>query len=224
MKLLTITSILTFLFMSPLLAQEEQDTTRAEELDESVEQAIDYVERNFNFGVKAGLNFSTLNDNEYLRSNAQTRLHLGVFSRYRISNRISAKAELLYSMMGAKSNRFSIFDDYTLDLNYLSLPIMAEFNITDRIALELGPYVSVLLSSRQSFSNLNENVDRVDVDNDQVNYVDVGAGIGVLYTLPTGFGAGIRYTQGFADALGDDYFGSASGSNSVTQLSVYYNF
>lgn len=224
MKLLSITSILIFLLMSPLLAQVEQDTTRAEELEESVDQAIDYVDKNFNFGVKAGLNFSTLNSNEILRSNSQTRLHLGVFTRYRLTNRIVAKAELLYSMMGARSNRFSIFDDYRIDLNYLSLPIMAEFNITDRLALEIGPYVSVLLSSRQSFSNLNENVDRVNVNNDQVNYIDVGAGIGALYTFPNGIGAGLRYTQGFADALGNDYFGSASGSNSVTQASVYYNF
>ncbi|MFP4093577.1 MAG: porin family protein [Cyclobacteriaceae bacterium] len=211
---------------SPLHAQEDtlRKTEEMEQVDQTIDEAISYLDRNFNFGVKAGLNFSTFNDDQFFRADMRTRLHLGVFTRLRLTQRLSAKAELLYSMKGARADQFSIFEEYAVDLNYLTLPVMAEFALTENVLLEIGPYIGVLLNSKQSFQNLNDNLERFDTESDQTNFVDVGLGGGITYTADSGVGVGIRYTQGLADALGDDFFRNASGANSVTQVSAYYTF
>lgn len=225
MKFFSITSALLLFMIMPLMAQEEQDDTQVqEEVEETVDETLNYVDRNFNFGIKAGLNFSTFNDDKIFNADAQTRLHLGVFGRYRFTQRISLQAELLYSMKGARADEFSIFEEYSVDLDYLSLPVLVQFALGDKVNLELGPYVAVLVSSRQSFGDLNTDLETFDVSEDEVNYVDAGLAGGVVYTASSGFGVGLRYSQGFADALGEDFFRSASGANSVIQLSAYYNF
>lgn len=208
-----------------LKAQENNNgNTEMQQVEEDVDEAISYLERKFNFGIKAGLNFSTFNDAEKFNADTQTQFHLGVFTRYRFTERLSARAELLYSMKGARADEFSIFEDYSVDLDYISLPIMAEFGVTDRLSLELGPYIAVLVSSRQSFHELEGSRQMIDISEDETNFVDVGIGGGLMYTTPTGLGIGLRYSQGVADALGKDFFRSASGSNSVIQVSGYYHF
>lgn len=228
MNFFFITNALALLLAFPVLAQEDQDTTNTtplqEEVEETVDQTLNYVDRNFNFGIKAGLNISTFNDDEFFNADSQTRLHLGVLAHYQFTRRIGLQGELLYSMKGARADEFSIFKDYTIDLNYLSLPVMIQFALGNRLNIELGPYVAVLLNSRQSFQELDASLENFDVSEDDVNYVDVGAAAGIVYTASSGVGVGLRYSQGFADALGKDFFRSASGANSVIQLSAYYNF
>ncbi|MEK6481999.1 porin family protein [Catalinimonas sp. 4WD22] len=229
MKTFLIILITMPLWMHPLFAQEE-DSTQIEKASQDVEQAIDqaedFAEKNMNFGIRAGLNFSSLNDNEVLNSDPQTGLHLGFFGRYQFSRRLSAKAELIYSMQGARDDDFSIFEEYSVNLNYLRLPILAEFMVTNNLRIEIGPYVAVLLSSRQSFSDLQAEGgnELIMTDKAETNYVDAGMGIGASYEFPSGFGLGARYTQGFADALGNDFFGGASGSNTIFQTSAYFTF
>ena len=137
------------------------------------------------------------------------------------------KAELLYTTLGARADEFYVFDDYSVNLNYLQFILTGEFEVANGFRLELGPYLGVLLSSRQSFGDLDINVaedGRLQADADDTNFVDVGFVIGSTYTFQSGFGLGLRYQQGFADALGSDFFQSASGSNSVIQLSTVYTF
>jgi hypothetical protein len=227
MKFFSLTLLAAILLVqNPLMAQEDTVATspEMEAVEEQVDQTISYLDRNFNFGLKAGLNISTFNDAEVYNADTQTRLHLGVFSRYRFTERLSAKAELLYSMKGARADEFSIFEEHSVDLNYLTLPVMAEFALTRKVTLELGPYIGVLLGARQSFDELELARESVDLTEDDTNFVDVGIGGGLTYTGSNGVGIGLRYSQGLADALGDDFFRSASGSNSVIQISGYYHF
>jgi len=227
---LLVTSFFILFLNAPILAQEE-DQQQSEEMQEArqevkqeVDEVISYVDRNFNFGLKGGLNFSTFNDAEVINSDVQTQFHIGLYGRFNFTRRLSAKAELLFSKKGTRADEFAFFEDYSIDLDYISLPIMAEFGITDNVSIELGPYFAVLVSSRQSFHELKNNAERFDVSQDETNFVDVGMGAGVTYTANNGLGIGVRYTQGFADALGKEFFRSASGANSVLQVSAYYEF
>lgn len=219
------------LLAQPLLAQEQaQDSTQLEESAQDAEQAInqaeEFVQRKMDIGIRTGLNFSSLNDNEILDSDPQTGLHLGLFGRYQLSRRLSAKIELLYSSQGARDDQFSIFEGYSIDLNYLTLPVLAEFMIVNNLRIELGPYIAVLVGSRQSFSDLQSEggYELIDTSEAETNFVDAGFGVGTSYSFASGFGLGIRYNQGFVNALGNDFFGGASGSNTVFQASAYYSF
>ena len=217
--------------MSHALIAQDQDSLEvdeaATEVDQKVEEALDYVNRNAEFGVKAGLNFSSLNSTEAFTADAQTGLHLGVFGRYLWSDLFSGKVELLYSTMGARSDRFYVFEDYSLNLHYLDIVASGEIMLTRGLRLELGPYLGVLLSSRQSFRDINLDDIRdgeARAGSDKTNFVDVGMMAGATYTFESGFGVGARYQQGFTEALGNDFFRGASGSNTAFQVSALYTF
>lgn len=211
----------------PLAAQEIENPEvdqAAEEVEETIDEVADYVESNVDFGGKVGFNFSTLNSSETFNADTKTGLHFGLFGRYLWSERISGKVELLYTTMGARADEFYLFDDYSINLNYAQLVASGEIEVVDGFRLELGPYLGVLLSSRQSFQDIDENREGERAGSDDTNFVDVGFVVGSTYTFPSGFGLGLRYQQGFADALGNDFFRNASGSNAAWQLSTHFAF
>ena len=82
----------------------------------------------------------------------------------------------------------------------------------------------MLVGSQQSFGDLDVAREGIAADADDTNFVDVGFVIGGTYTFDSGFNVGLRYQQGFADALGNEFFQSASGSNSNIQLSLGQTF
>ena len=225
-------SFATILFAtSSALFAQDQDSLEVDQAANVVEQKLDdveeYLERNAEFGVKAGLNLSSLNSTESFGADSQTGLHLGVFGRYLWSQRLSGKVEVLYSALGARSDNFFVFEDYSLNLYYLNLIASGEIMLTDGFRLELGPYLGVLMSARQSFHDMNLDViqdGRAQAESDETNFVDVGIMAGATYSFDSGFGVGLRYQQGFTEALGNDFFRGASGSNAVFQLSALYTF
>lgn len=218
----------TLLVSTHSLIAQDQDTLEVDQAAQEVEQTIDevgdYLERKAEFGVKAGLNFSTFNDAETFNPDSQTGLHLGLYGRYLWSERLSGKVEVMYSSLGARADEFYIFDDYSIHLNYLQLIVTGEFEVVNGFRLELGPYLGVLLGAQQSFGGLDITREGIEADADKTNFVDVGFVIGSTYTFDSGFNLGVRYQQGFADALGSDFFQSASGSNSNVQISIGQTF
>ena len=214
---------------SHVLIAQDQDTLEVDEaaqkVERTIDQAQDYLERKAEFGVKAGFNFSTFNDAETFNPDSQTGLHLGLYGRYLWSERLSGKVEVLYSSLGARADEFYIFDDYSIHLNYLQLIATGEFEVANGFRLEIGPYLGVLVGSQQSFGDADisrANDERT--DGDATNFVDVGFVAGGSYTFDSGFNLGLRYQQGFADALGNEFFRSASGSNSNVQISIGQTF
>ena len=99
--------------------------------------------------------------------------------------------------------------------------------IADGLRLELGPYIGVLVTSKQSFKSI-QSIDPTDNDidpnSDQANFIDVGIIAGATYQFPSGFGIGSRYQQGFGNALGNDFFRNASGANSAWVINFHQTF
>ncbi len=226
MKIFLPFCLLLSLSIHPLFAQQQPTATdsAAAEVENALDEAVEFAQENLEFGVKAGLNFASFNDDQVFNADSRMGVHLGFFGRYLFSRRLSGKVELLYSSQGARTDEFSIFDNYAIHLNYLSIPILGEIMIADQLRLELGPYIGVLVSSRQSFKGLVGGREVINTNNDKTNFVDVGVVGGISYNFPSGLGLGLRYNQGFADALGKDFFSDASGSNTVFQIATYYTF
>jgi hypothetical protein len=195
-----------------------------EEVAEDIEQAIDYADRTFSYGMRAGLNFSTFGEAEVLNPDRMTGLHIGLFARYEFSDVVGARVELIYSMQGARADEFSVFNDYAINLNYLNVPILLELTFADRVTVEAGPYVGFLVSSKQSFVGIDQTAAPVDIDDDETNTVDLGLALGATYNFNARWGLGLRYNIGFIDALGDAFLNDASGGNSVLQITTHYNF
>lgn len=159
-------------------------------------------------GVKAGLNFSTINideEVEFFEASTRTGLVVGLFASAPLTPRIALQPEVLYSQKGAK------FDDAdaTLNLDYLEIPVLADIRLTEgpaRVSFMVGP--SFAFRSRARL-DVGEGEEEESEDfADQIESVDVGLVTGVAVTSGQ-FVVDGRYTWGLSnvgkeDALEED--------------------
>jgi hypothetical protein len=183
------------------------------------------------WGAKAGLNFANMTGDDAEDTDGRTSIHLGVTAEIAISDVFSIQPELLYSGQGYKTDSFiEVYDvngnpidevdaDFTAKVNYLSLPIMAKFYVSDAFSLEAGPQISFLMSAKGDYEGggLSEEEDFKDA----LKSTDFALNIGAGYKLDSGLNFGLRYSIGMTDVVDGDSDGF---KHSVLQLSVGYNF
>jgi hypothetical protein len=155
----------------------------------------------FKLGAKAGANFASLNGDGADGFDGITNVHFGAVAEIGISDKFAFQPELLYSAQGAS------LSDVDLNLNYLTVPLMAKFKVSDAFSIEAGPQVGFLVK---------DEILGEDVDADSFDY---GLNLGVGYTLENGIFFQGRYSLGLADIAED-----ADAKNGVFQLSVGYFF
>lgn len=108
------------------------------------------AQENLKFGVKAGINFSDYTGrgyNDFEPADSRTSYHVGILTEVFIAPKWNFQPELLYSEQGyiiRSNSNFS--DELEIDLNYLQLPLIAEFGLANRFYLQGGPQFSYLLN------------------------------------------------------------------------------
>lgn len=192
------------------------------------------------FGPKAGINFANLSgdveDNKMLMG-----FHVGAFAEIKLNDKFAIQPEILYSAQGTKmeTSETLMGVTYTAEadakLNYINVPIMAKYFITDNFAVEAGPYVGFLASANSKGSvkaaGMTEEFDE-DIK-DELNSVDFGLGLGASFSMESGFFVGARYNLGLS-TIEKDYTENVGGNqitveaadvkNGVIQVSVGYKF
>jgi hypothetical protein len=169
------------------------------------------------FGIKAGLNVSTLTGEYEDDTKSLIGFHVGGFAEIKVIERLAIQPELLFSTQGAKFDGFG-GDKYDSKLNYLNIPVVAKFYITKQFYVEAGPQVGFLLSAK---------LDGDDVK-DFYKSTDFGFNIGTGYNFTENLSAGIRYTVGLTGVYDnnnedvEDYIDSSKNSNLA--LSLAYKF
>ncbi|MPS64442.1 MAG: PorT family protein [Chryseobacterium sp.] len=162
------------------------------------------------FGVKAGLNVSSINADD---SKAKAGFYGGVFANIPVATSFSVQPEVLYSGMGAKNKNYS---SVKLNLDYISVPIMLQYNVLPELYLEAGPQFSFAISKK-----IKGDGGSVDVDNYYKGF-DFGVGIGAGYYIAQGFGVTARFVAGATDII-ENNPGDAI-RNNVFQVGVAYKF
>lgn len=165
------------------------------------------------FGVKGGLNLTTLTG-DATNANSLVGFQVGGFAEIKIIKKLAIQPELLYSTQGAKYDNFG---DTKLD--YLNIPVLAKYYITDKFTVEAGPQIGFLLSAKD---------DGQDIKSD-TRSVDLGFNFGGGYNFTDNLSAGIRYTVGISNIYDTDYdnvenYLDYSVRNSVLALSLAYKF
>jgi len=153
------------------------------------------------FGVKGGLNFSTITGKNDENINDVTSYHFGVVSEIPMSEKFSFQPELMYSRQGYTYN------NNIIALNYLNIPLMGKYYVTKGLSLEAGPQIGFLLSAKN---------EGVKVTN-SYNTFDFGANFGLGYKLENGLNFGARYNLGITKI-------DTQNRNGVIQVSVGYFF
>ncbi|MFB9077140.1 porin family protein [Flavobacterium procerum] len=150
------------------------------------------------------------------RANALVGFQVGGFAEINIWKKLFIQPELLYSAQGAKIDYPG--NNFTVNLDYINVPVVAKYYITDAFTVEAGPQIGFLVSSKN-------------IEDEKT--VDLGFNLGAGYNVTKNFSVGIRYTIGLSniyDAYYDyeeDNFGDYLDSrrtNNVLALTAAYKF
>ncbi|PIA79419.1 hypothetical protein BFR04_00785 [Gaetbulibacter sp. 4G1] len=160
------------------------------------------------FGIKGGLNFSTITGDNTSKDQTVTGFNFGVMSEIKISEKFSFQPELLYSGQGYDTG---ISTEGNIALNYLNIPLIGKYYVTKRLSLEAGPQIGFLLSTKGGTKDYK----------DLFKTTDFGVNFGLGYKLDNGLNFGARYVLGLSN-IND--VGSLKNKNGVLQLSAGYFF
>ncbi len=168
------------------------------------------------FGVKGGLNLASLYGSDVDSSvNGKAGFHVGGVVNIRISDLFAVQPELLYSGQGYGADG----SDAKVSLDYVNVPIMADFTLIEGLSLQAGPQFGFNVSSK-----VKGNGEFEDGELDNVNTVDLGIGIGAQYILPFNLFFQARYNTSFSNVF-EKFDGEiAKAKNQVVSLSVGYFF
>jgi hypothetical protein len=170
-------------------------------------------------GVRGGVNFATINSDEFDSFDGRTSFHFGLMYEIQVSDMFSFQPELLYSSQG--SDYSDIDFEGTVKLDYLNLPLMAKFYVAEGFSLEAGPQLGFLISAKDEGES-----DGFTYDEDIKEFIkglDIGLNLGVGYKLDNGLNFGARYNFGLTD-VNDDYEEGGTYKNGVIQISIGYLF
>lgn len=157
--------------------------------------------KTLSWGVKAGLNVTSVTDAVDKIGSSQTKYVLGLFLEFRPVKFLGISAELNYSGQG-----FSADGTYTpagttlnipytsrYDLGYLEVPILANVYLWRGLALKAGIQYGSLISSRV-------NVFGADIDKPtNFNKSNVSIPVGIGYSFGFGLLLDVRYNFGLSD-------------------------
>ena len=183
------------------------------------------------FGLKAGVNVSSISDDGFDDTKSKVGFNGGLFLNAPLSEQFSIQPEVLYSQLGAKT-------DYTfagttfeneLKLDYITVPVMFQFRATPSFYLEAGPEFGFLVSAKNKATVSNNNgsaSDTGELDKDDFNSFNMGLGLGLGYDITPNFGINARYVAGFSDVTkpASDPSTDAKNRNNNFQAGVYFKF
>ena len=173
--------------------------------------AVDMQAQLVKFGVKAGLNYAnqtgsniTITTDNY-DNEAITSYHAGLIAEIKVTDGFSVQPELLYSTQGATYKYAAT--EFKNELGYLSIPVLAKFNLNKTVSLDLGPQASFLLSERNN------------VDFKESETFEFGVAGGLTLNVTKSIFLQGRYVLGLTEASKD-----ADVKNSVVQISAGFKF
>jgi hypothetical protein len=165
------------------------------------------------FGVKAGMNASSLNFEG--NDNMQTKIgfNAGVLAHiHSNSAQWGFQPELYYSSEGSKSKSNS---DESLNLGYLNVPVLVQYMFDNGFRIEAGPQVGFLLSAKSKVGDNSNDV------KDGYKGTAFSVPVGVGYLTHSGLGFDARYNIGVSNIVDND---GPSVKSNVFQFGIFYQF
>ena len=110
----------------------------------------------FSIGIKVGQNFSSVNnvavDHNSASFHAWVTTHFGLSEKLGISPEIilsQTKLETSPSVLGLIGNSTSLAQPETYHLNYLSIPILVDAKLMQKLSVQAGPQYSILIDQKK---------------------------------------------------------------------------
>ncbi len=191
------------------------------------------------FGVKAGANFAKLSSNEDADARFRPGLHAGFFANVAFTDKLSFQPELFYSAQGTKlANNLDNSDEENrrMLVNYVQVPLLLQYALTEKLSVQAGPQIGILLSAKRKWDGYWEEdgwdeeytyIEEPDSDDikEYFKTLDIGLGIGLGYKISERFGIYTRYIHGLTNMVKEQYLspGEKEG-NRVIAVGLSYSF
>lgn len=169
--------------------------------------------QSLDLGIKAGVNFSNLTDASNLTN--KTGFVVGAFVGGKLGDKFGIQGDLLYSAQGANSDD-PTFED--LDLNYVNVPVVLKYFISDTFHVHAGPQFGFIVDD--NISNVFNNIA-------EAEGFDLTGVLGLGLDLPMGIRIDGRYNFGLSNTIkvnNPNVTLNEPGRNTVFTLSVGYSF
>lgn len=168
---------------------------------------------------KVGLNIADITDES--ESDPRIGLAAGLEIEFQVAKKVGISAALLYSMQGSKATTVvsGVSAKGTLQLDYLNIPIMANFYVTKGLAIKLGIQPAFNLTSKYEVStmglSLSGSLSDLGID---INSFDFAFPVGLSYEF-SNVVIDARYNFGVTKLVDNE-----SSKNSVFQFTLGYKF
>ena len=178
-------------------------------------------QKTFTFGPKVGINIADL----YASSAENTRdlngtkpsLIVGAFAEYRALKWLAVSADVLYSRQGSTDKAtwtergpgggfVTESEEFSYRLNYLNIPILANFYVTKGLALKAGIQPGFLIGSKLRVRSNDGPWETADLkDENLFRTTDIANPVGLSYTLDYGLVIDARYNFSLNDIATDTF-------------------
>jgi hypothetical protein len=161
------------------------------------------------YGIKGGVNFANLsNDAADNKADTKTGFHLGGLAHIHLTRSFAIQPEIVYSTQGAE------YGDDKLKLNYINIPVLAQYMFGNGFRLQTGPQVGILTTSEYESG-------KTETDVDNFSNADLSWSFGASYVGRSGLGIDARYNLGLTDVTKSN---ATDYQNRVWQVGLFYQF
>lgn len=155
------------------------------------------------FGVKAGANISKVNgyENTYVFGN-KIGYYGGFVANYPLSKAFSIQGEVYYNMIGASVKNHDGKSPFkgNANMDYISVPVLAQYKFTSELYVETGPELNYNLSSKIKGIEGRDVIDMTEYNKKMVFSWGIGAGYFFNENIAANFRANIGITTPFIDS------------------------
>lgn len=180
------------------------------------------------FGIKGGLNLTSLYVNDVSKEHMKAGFNAGVYAKLPVTRGFSIQPEVLYSQKGAKENYDNFLQgsgEYRFNLGYIEVPVLAMINLGSNFNIHAGPYAAYLVSANVKNVNGNGDIEgATELNKDNFNRWDFGLAGGVGFDVEN-FTIGARYNYGLKEiGKTDNLAGQLTKNSKNAGLSIYVGF
>lgn len=182
------------------------------------------------FGLKAGGNFSNIikTGDDNFKTEFKPGFNAGLFIEIPIVDRLSFAPELMYSQKGYKTTGSSVLGgdyDYSVTTNFIEVPILAKIQAAPNFSIVLGPQVSFLSSTTESFKQGSQTYQNtVKANNDNLKKSIAGGVVGIGIDITPKVSLNGRYALDFQKNNENGTSETPLYKNQVIQASLGFKF
>ncbi|NCA86467.1 MAG: PorT family protein [Clostridia bacterium] len=169
--------------------------------------AINIQAQEFNFGLSSGADITNIRlsgsmSDKYVEYKPTVAFNLNAFAAYRSAGFLGITAEPGFIFKGAK-----VTDVYSTEKHkarwifpYLQLPLLADFYLTDKLYLSVGPEFSYMIAAKIYYD-----AKFTDISYAYDNKFEVSGMAAINYTILPKVDIALRYSHGFTKTTQIDF-------------------